>query len=602
MKVSDYIADAVYRSGIRHVFTVTGGGAMHLNDSLGKHPGLSCIFNHHEQASAMAAESYARLSNVPALVCVTSGPGGINALNGVFGAWTDSIPQLVISGQVKQETTVESTGLPLRQLGDQEFPGIIQCARTMTKYAVSVRDPKQIRYHLERALHLMRTGRPGPVWIDIPLDIQGSQIDPDTITTYDPVEDINETPLTVSDESLSLIWQHLSVATRPVVIVGAGIRASGTHTALLELLDHLQVPVVTAWNAHDVVHNEHPRYIGRPSILGDRAGNLAVQNADLLLILGSRLNIRQVSYSWLTFARAAFKIMVDIDPVEMAKPTLKVDLPIHADLASFLPRFTAKFMQLGRIETQVWTHWCLERRTRYPVVSEKHREKPSPINPYVFADTLTRRIPEDAIVVTGDGTACVTTFQAAYIKPKTRLYTNSGCASMGYDLPAAIGASIARQNAEVVCLAGDGSIQMNLQELQTIVHLQLPIKIYLLNNGGYHSIRQTQQNFFPAPLIGCTPESGVSFPEAERLAYAFQLPFFRCAEHNKLAPTIDNVMSQSGPVLCEVMLDSDQPFSPRASSMRLDDGRIVSRPLEDLAPFLPREELAGNMLIPYDNP
>lgn len=567
---------------------------MHLNEAFGKHPGLQCIFNHHEQASAMAAESYARLTNQAAIVNVTTGPGGINALNGVFGAWTDSIPMIIVSGQVRYDTTVASTGKPLRQMGDQEFAEIITCAGTMTKYAVSVSDPASIRYHLEKALFLTSHGRQGPVWLDIPMNVQGAKIDPEQLPGYTEEEPSQDNFI----DQLPDIVRRLAQAERPVILVGAGIRLSHSHQAFLDLLETASIPVTTAWNAHDALHDEHPCYAGRPGTLGDRAGNFAVQNADLLLVLGSRLNIRQIGYNWTTFARAAYKIMVDIDPQELDKPTLKIDLPVQADLATFLPALTQKIREHGRIEKSIWLDWCIARRHRYPVVLPEYKANSTPINPYYFVEVLSTQLPPGQITVTGDGTACVATFQAARIKAGQRLYTNSGSASMGYDLPAAIGASIGAPGQNIICLAGDGSIQMNIQELQTIVHHQMPIKIFVLNNGGYHSIRQTQNNYFPPPLVGCTSESGVSFPDFSRLAYAYNIPYFSCDNHLELESTLAQTLGTLGPVICEIILDPAQGFAPRSASKRLEDGRMLSRPLEDLAPFLSDEELAENMLIP----
>lgn len=592
--VASYIANTLAQAGLSKVFMVTGGGAMHLNEAFGKHPDLQCIFNHHEQASAMAAESYARLTNQPAIVNVTTGPGGINALNGVFGAWTDSIPMVVISGQVRYDTTVASTGKSLRQLGDQEFAEIITCAGTMCKYAVSVSDPASIRHHIEKALFLATHGRPGPVWLDIPMNVQGAQINPDELPGYISQEAKKGGFATL----LPGIVSSLLKAERPVILVGAGVRLSRSHRAFLDLLETLSIPVTTAWNAHDVLPDEHPCYAGRPGTLGDRAGNFAVQNADLLLVLGSRLNIRQIGYNWTTFARAAYKIMVDIDPQEIDKPTLKIDLPVEADLADFLPALAQEIRTRGHIEKKGWLDWCITRRHRYPVVLPAYRKAAAPINPYYFVETLSAQLPPGQITVTGDGTACVATFQAATIKPGQRLYTNSGSASMGYDLPAAIGAAIGAPGQDIVCLAGDGSIQMNIQELQTIVHHRMPIKIFILNNDGYHSIRQTQNNYFPPPLVGCTSESGVSFPSFSRLAYAYDIPFFHCDNHQGLESTVQEVLATCGPVMCEIILDPAQGFAPRSASKRLEDGRMASRPLEDLAPFLPDKELAENMLIP----
>ncbi len=596
MKVSDYIANTLVTQGIKHVFMITGGGAMHLNNSLGKHPKLECIFNHHEQACAMAAESYARLTQNIAIVCVTSGPGGTNAITGVLGAWLDSIPMLIISGQVRYDTTVRSMGLNLRQLGDQEFD-IVNSIANMTKYAVMVTKPQAIRYHLERALYLAKAGRPGPCWIDVPLNIQGAEVDENELIPYNPEEDISELPPPLPKDTVKEIINRIQLSKRPVLMAGSAVRSSGAHADFLKVVDLLNIPVVTAWNAHDCIHDDHSLYCGRPGTVGDRAGNFIAQNSDLLLVLGCRLNIRQISYNWTAFAREAFKIIVEIDPLELKKPTIKPDLPICANVADFIKMLLSE-LPVGLTPKEEWLDWCRIRKERYPVVLREYWERKELVNPYCFVESLNRYLPEGQVTVTGDGTACVSTFQAAYIKKGQRLYTNSGCASMGYDLPAAIGACIASKRGKIVCIAGDGSMQMNLQELQTIVHYELPIKIFVLNNNGYHSIRQTQSKFFGSPLVGCDPQSGVSFPDLERLAYAYRIPFVRCSNHGELDRCISTTIEDSSPFICEVMITVDQPFAPRVSSQRLPNGRMVSKPLEDLAPFLDRDEFESNMLIP----
>jgi acetolactate synthase-1/2/3 large subunit len=478
MNVSEFIAQFLAEAGIRHVFMLTGGGAMHLNNALGKHPKLQAIFNHHEQASAMAAESYARLSNQMAVVNVTTGPGGINTLNGVFGAWTDSIPMLVISGQVRYDTTIHSTKFNLRQLGDQEAD-IIPSVKPMTKYAEMVIDPQLIKYHLQKALYIATHGRPGPVWLDIPMNVQGATIDETRLIDYNPKIEFPHQP-TIHPKTITNVIEQLKRAERPVILAGSGVRISGSHDLFLQLVDKLQIPVTTGWNAHDVIYDEHPCYIGRQGLLGDRAGNFAVQNSDLLLALGSRLSIRQVGYSWKTFAREAFKIAVDIDPLELIKPTIQLDMPIHADLSAFLTQLLAAVDKTSLPKRSSWLNWCMERRKRYPVVLKEYWDRKQLVNPYCFMHALSDLLPENQIVVCADGSACVVGFQAFQLKKGQRLYHNSGCASMGYDLPAAIGACIASGGKEIICLAGDGSIQQNIQELATIIHHQYPIKIFML--------------------------------------------------------------------------------------------------------------------------
>lgn len=595
MKVSDYIAEKVVELGIRHVFMVTGGGAMHLNHSLGRHPRLETIFNHHEQACAMAAEAYCRHSNRLPLVNVTTGPGGANAITGVYGAWTDSIAMLVISGQVKYETTVRSTGLPLRQYGDQEID-IVEIVNTVTKYAVMVTDPQTIRYHLEKAFFLATTGRPGPCWIDIPLDVQGAQIDERNLLGFTPECGQylkNQTDLGCV---VPKIFELLQTAKRPVVFAGGGIRISGQHNGFLTLVDRIGIPVVTGWNAHDVITNDHPLYVGRPGTVGDRSGNFAVQNADLLLILGSRLNIRQVSYNWKSFARKAYKIWVDIDDLELQKPSVRPDFPVVAELQKFIPSFLSMDYPGPSESHMEWLIWTKHRQARYSVVRPEYWINDK-INPYCFMEILFDHLPEDQVVVAANGSACVTSFQTAKIKRGQRLWTNSGCASMGYELPASIGACKSNGNKTIVCLAGDGSIMMNLQELQTIVSYRLPIKIFLLNNSGYVSIFQTQRNFFNGVEVGAGPKSGVQFPSFKRLSEAFEIPYFGCNRHDEIASIVNQTLAISGPTMCEIYIDENITFAPKLASKQTPDGKIISPALEDLAPFLSKDELASNMLI-----
>lgn len=600
IKVADYIAKRVADHGIRHVFMLTGGGAMHLNDAFGGEPRLSYICNHHEQACAMAAEAYARVSGMPAVVNVTTGPGGINALNGVFGAYTDSLPMLVVSGQVKRETCMSFREVPqLRQLGDQEVD-IVRMASGVTKYATVLRNAEDVRYELEKALYLMDEGRPGPCWIDVPIDIQASRVDETTLRGFVAPE---SSPESVAGDRAGLeaqcreVLRRVRAAERPAIMVGSGIRIAGAADLFTRLSRRLGIPVTTAWTAHDLVDSSDPIYCGRPGTVGDRAGNFTVQNSDLLLVLGCRLHIRQVSYNWEWFARAAFKIQVDVDPAELSKPTVRPDLPILADARTFLE---ALERELDRSDYAAgahrkWLDWCVSKRERYPVVSDSQRRS-LPLNPYHFVDRLIRALGPDDVIACGDGTACVVSFQVAEIKLGQRLFTNAGSASMGYDVPAAIGAAIARGGGRVICLAGDGSVQLNLQELQTIVHHRLPIKIVVLNNGGYQSIRQTQLSYF-GRLVGESPRSGVSFPDMVKIGEAYGLRSCRI-EGLDFAATLEDFLASDGPAICEVMLDPDQQFEPKLSSRQLPDGRMVSSPLEDLYPFLPREELRENMLIP----
>jgi acetolactate synthase-1/2/3 large subunit len=610
VRVADYIASRLAELGVSDVFMVTGGGAMHLNDAFGRCAGLKVICLHHEQACAMAAEAYARLGGRPALLNVTTGPGGINALNGVFGAYTDSIPMVVVSGQVRRETIAGNFPVGLRQLGDQEVD-IVRMVGGITKYAVTVQDPARIRYEIEKARHLAVTGRPGPVWIDVPIDIQGAQIDAASLAAFDPAAE----PYHVATEADPLetaslraaareVIARLSAAGRPCILPGTGVRIAGASGRFLRVAERLGVPVASAFNAHDLVANDHALYAGRAGTVGDRPGNFAVQNADFLLVLGCRLNIRQISYNWDSFARGAFMAMVDIDRAELAKPTLKVDLPIHADLAAFLDALEAELDGYAPPIAHVdYLAWCQARVDRYPTVLPEYWQSADGVNPYCFGQALFEQLQPNDVVVTGDGTACVVTFQSAVLKQGQRLFSNSGSASMGYDVPAAIGAYYAdREVRRIICIAGDGSVMMNLQELQSIIGPRLPIKVFVLNNDGYHSIRQTQQNYFPDNPVGVGPESGVTFPDFVKLGEALGFPSRRVESHDDLAAGLRETLDSDGPQLCEVMLDKAQPFAPKLSSRRLEDGRMVTSPLEDLAPFLSREELAQNMLIPLLEP
>lgn len=595
MKVAEYIANFFSDNGIKHIFTITGGGAMHLNDAFGHHNKIKCIYNHHEQACAMAAESYTRLTNKLSGVCVTSGPGGTNAITGVLGGWLDSIPMFIVSGQVKTTTTVRSTDLPLRQLGDQEFD-ITECVKTMTKYSYMVTNANEIRYHLEKAIHLAITGRPGPVWLDIPLDIQSTNIDPEGLVGYNFEEDMEENFDEIDDSVINKILDRIEIAKRPVIIAGTGIRLSGSHKEFIELIDKLNIPVVTAWNAHDNLWDDHRLYCGRPGTIGTRGGNFVVQNSDLLISLGCRLNIRQISYEWQKFAPKAYKIVIDIDKAELKKPTLNIDMPIHANVRDVILGLINNETKFNTDNHREWLKWCKDVNKKYPVVQKKFYKNDVLTNPYVFMNDLFSCLEEDEVIVSGNGSACVCSFQAAYLKRGQRLFTNSGCASMGYGLPAAFGAAVATNGKRIICLDGDGSIQMNIQELQTIVYHNSNIKIFWLNNDGYHSIRQTQTNLFKKPLVGVNSENGVSIPSAEKIAVAYGIKFLQIKSNKDIKDIVKSAINTEGPVICEVILDSEQNFEPKLSSKILENGEIISPELDDMYPFLERNEYEKNIL------
>ena len=614
VKVAKYISEFFVAHGVTDCFMVTGGGAMHLDDALGHQEGLRCTFNHHEQACSIAAEGYTRMTGKIALVCVTSGPGGTNAITGVMGGWVDSIPMFVLSGQVKRETTTWSCPeLGLRQLGDQEFQ-IIDSVRNMTKYAVMVTDPMEIAYHLEKAWYEAENGRGGPVWLDIPLDVQGAMIETEELKHFDvdegngsrdpslpeaPQDDkgCHSEPKAKNPVDVGLIREivdRIHTAKAPLILAGTGIRLGDAEEEFLQFVEKYRIPVVTAWNANDTIAFDNPYYVGMPGTVGIRSGNFAVQNCDLLVSLGCRMNIRMIGYNHFDFAKNAEKIVVDIDEKELRKPTVKVDLPVHGDVKTFLQQMLAEDY-LPEEKHEAWRKWCrelLERypatRTEYPDADEKAGE--GFINPYVFIDRLFEKLsPEDRILC-GNGSACVVTFQAAKVKQGQRMFTNSGCAAMGYGFPAAVGVAVSDNSRRTICIDGDGSIMMNLQELATVTQNHLNLKIFVLNNNGYLSIRQTQRNLFQPPFIGIDGESGVGFPDFGILAKAFGIEYCKLEAGTEFDQNLREVLDGTSACLCEVMIDPAQNFEPKSSSRVLPDGRIVSPSLDDMSPFLPREE------------
>lgn len=591
IKVSDFIAKRLKEVyGVQYVFMVSGGGAMHLNDSFGRY--IPYICNHHEQACAIAAEGYARLNQQLAVVNVTSGPGGINCLNGVFGQWTDSVPVLYISGQVKRATTMASCpSLPIRQLGDQEVD-ITRIVQPLTKYAYTLTDPKDVQYALDKAVYLATHGRKGPVWLDVPLDVQASLVEEKDLRPYEEKQDCLVLP-DISPQ-LQKLSQLLSQAKRPLLVVGHGVRLSGAQKILEEVLSQWNMPVVTTMNGFDIIGEDDRHFIGRIGTVANRAGNFALQNADLVITLGSRNNIRQVSYNWENYAKNAQLICVDIDQAELDKPTVSPCLKILADCKDFLYQIHQLHLP---VSCPQWLAWCQKLKRKYPPVSEAPRVPANPIEPYDFIDILISQFSEKEVVVCGNGTAFLLPFQVGKVKKGQRYIWNSGNASMGYDLPAAIGACLANNKQRTICLAGDGSIMMNLQELQTIKHYQLPIKIFILNNGGYISIQQTQKNFFNGHMTACTVQSGVSLPDFIKLARAFSLPTCQITSPENLPAQIQSVLSITGPVVCEVFLSPGYTFAPKLSARKLEDGTMISPSLEDMFPFLDRKELKENMEI-----
>ncbi|HWR01102.1 MAG TPA: thiamine pyrophosphate-binding protein [Chlorobaculum sp.] len=589
MRVADYIASfiAEHPQTAKTVFMVSGGGNMHLIDALGRNEQLEYVCNHHEQACAIAAEGYARVSNKIGVAYVTTGPGGTNAITGVMGAWVDSIPMLVVSGQVKFETTISSQPeLSLRQLGDQEI-NIVDIVRPITKYAVMVTDKHRVRYHLEKAVYEAKHGRPGPVWIDVPLDIQGAQIDPETL------EGFREPPEPVYDLRIDEIVAALKKARRPVIIAGNGIRLADAMEYFKRFLKHYPIPVLTSISGIDLIDSDHNLFYGRPGILGERAANFILQNSDLLLILGTRMSIRIISYNWKSLAREAIKIMVDVDDNELNKKTLDIDLKVKADLKVFLSRFADKNNNKVSVSDE-WYQYCQRIRSLYPIVSEEHKASRY-VSSYYFTKILSKYVDSKDTVVTGNGTAYTSTFQVVDVR-NNRVFANVGCASMGYDLPAAIGAHYASKG-RVICITGDGSIQMNIQELQTIIHYGIPVIIFVYNNNGYLSIRSTQRGYFSDNFVGEGPMSGVSIPDLVKIAKAYGLKTYRIDSNSEVDVALREIMKMNGPILCDLQMDPFEALGPKVSSYKKEDGSIVSKPLEDLFPFLDRGEFAKNMIV-----
>lgn len=590
IKVSDYIAKRLKEIyDVKNVFMVSGGGAMHLNDSIGKY--IPYICNHNEQACAIAAEGYARMHQKLAVVNVTTGPGGLNCLNGVFGQWTDSVPVLYISGQVKFSTTLASCpDIQLRQLGDQEV-NIISIVKPLTKYAKMVTDPKEIKYHLDRAIHEATTGRKGPVWLDIPMNVQGAQVEESELIDFDfaCTKTIAE-----ADCKISEIVEKLKTAKRPLIVAGHGIRLSGQKNAFINLLEKLKIPVVTTFNGFDLIETEHPCFIGRIGTIGQRSGNFALQNADVILFLGTRNNIRQVSYNSENFAKNAFKIVVDIDKAELQKPTVVPDMPINADLQDFLPLLATAVEGIEKFE---WLAFCQNLKEKYSFKNtDEYKHSGYTINAYGVIRRITALLPEGASCVLANATAIVASVQTAFIKKNQRFISNSGDASMGFDIPASIGACIANDKKSTFCIAGDGSIMMNIQELQTIKHYNLPIKIFIINNDGYVSIKQTQNNFFEGRNTGAGANSGVSVPDFVKVGNSFGIESFRITEPEQIDEAINKMLNSESPMICEVVVNPDYIFLPKLSSRKLEDGTMISPSLEDMFPFLPRDEFEQNMI------
>jgi len=597
VKLSDYIAERLKSEyGVKYIFMITGAGAMHLNDSFGTTKGLTYFCNHHEQASAIAAECYARLTNKIGVCNVTTGPGGTNTFTGLIGAWLDSIPMLIISGQIKREVSTYSyPQLKLRQIGIQEV-NIVNMAKPVTKYAKVVMDPYEIRYELEKAIYLSSSGRPGPVWLDIPQDVQNAMIDTDKLRGFDSKEITENFDSHLLKKQADEIVGYLKKAKRPVIVAGFGIRLGNAIDLFHKFIDRLKIPVVTSLSALDLMWEKHPLYGGRFGLYGTRGGNFTVQNSDLLLVLGCRMNLWETGYEYKTFARNAVKVMVDIDKEELKKPTFKPDIPVNTDIKPFLEEMEKQLENVKLPNRSWWINKTKYWHKKYPNILPEYRQQKKFVNTYYFTGELSNLLNPKDVIVTGNGTAFTCTCQSIKLKKGQRLCINIGCASMGWDLPAAIGAHLATHKKRIILITGDGSIQFNLQELQTIVYHKIPVKIFLYNNDGYVAIRITQSGFFKR-IFGTDKKHGVSFPDLQKIAKAYGIPFMRIKNQKNLKNKLKRVLDSKGSYICELLVDPNQPLLPKTKTISKSDGTLVSKPLEDMSPLLPRQEFLANMFI-----
>jgi acetolactate synthase I/II/III large subunit len=596
-KLSDFVVDFVVRQGVKHVFMLTGGGAMHLNDSVGREPRLAYVCNLHEQACSIAADAYAQYTNGLAVALVTTGPGVTNAMTGVAAAWLDSTPLLILSGQVKRADLIGDRGV--RQMGFQELE-TLRLVSSITKYAATVLQPETVRYHLEKAVYLAQHGRPGPVWVEIPLDVQAAAIDERGLASFDPGELASPIdPPEVLREKVSRATALLAQSERPVLLVGNGVRLAGAQREMAALIAELQVPVLLTWKAADLLPDNHPLYCGRPGASGQRGANFTQQNADLIVALGARLDYGQLAYSHENFARGARKVMVDIDPAEIGKMRTPIDMGVVGDAKRFLEELLAALPALGDGRWVGWLERCKRWQSEYPICLREYWGEKGFVNLYVFLEVLGEEMTGDDLLVPGSSGACSeVTFQAFRVKEGQRLFNSQGLGSMGFGVPAALGGCIAAGERRTVCVEGDGGFNMNLQELETVKRLRLPIKFFVLENNGYGSIRGTQRAHFGGRLVGCDPTSGLTLPDTLAVASAYGLATASIRDHSELRDRTRWVLQQPGPVVCSVRIPPDQITAPRVVSKQGADGAMVSSPLEDMWPYLGRDEFRKNMLVP----
>jgi acetolactate synthase-1/2/3 large subunit len=595
IKLSDYVMKFVIKQGVKHIFLIAGGGAMHLINSAGSFPGeLEYIANLHEQAAAIGAHGYGHLTGNLGVVLVTTGPGGTNAITGVAGAWMDSTPMMVLSGQVKRSTLMGDS--KVRSMGSQEVD-IINIVKPITKYAVRIMEPDTIRYHLEKAVYLARTGRQGPVWIDIPQDVQATNVDEDKLEGFTPPAEIREENEKLI-EQINEIIQLVNKAERPVLLAGYGVQAARAEKQFKELIDLLQIPVLTTWKAIGLLPENNLLYAGRPGSIGQRGANFTQQNSDLLISIGARLDYDQIAFMHEYFARGAKKIIVDIDPAEIKK--LHMDIkPVVSDAGKFINTFLSL---KNKIETKDRTKWLKrsqEWKKKYPVVLPEFWKQTDYVNMYVLMDVLSDEIEANEVIVPGSSGPCANIMMQAWrVKDGQKFVFAPALGAMGFGLPHSIGACLASGRQRTICVNGDGGFQLNIQELETVARLQLPIKFFVLSNGGYGSIMAMQRNYFNGHYVGANQESGLSFPNIVKVAKAYGIPALRAKNHKTLRQKICQALATDGPVICEVSVSPFEVQQPRVMSSIRTDGTITSKPMEDLWPFLEREEFYSNMIVP----
>jgi acetolactate synthase-1/2/3 large subunit len=604
-KLSDYVVRFIADQGVKHVFLVTGGGAMHLDESLGRCAEIEPIANSHEQASAICAEVYGKATNDLGVAMVTTGPGGTNAVTGVAGAWLDSTPCLFVSGQVKRpDRMFDAQGKPLgmRQLGVQEID-IVSIVTPITKYAVTVLDPGSIRYHLEKAVHLAKTGRPGPVWIDIPLDVQAYPTDGATLEGFDPSELPPVAAAPALGRTIDEIIDALNASKRPLVFAGNGIRLARAEREFTDLVGLLKVPVVATWCAADLISSEDPLFVGRPGSVASRGANFALQNCDFLLAIGVRLDFAITGYAPQNLAREARKVMVDIDAAELRKLEPHIQMPVQSDARVFISEMLARRARIKAVERGEWSRRCADWKTRYPVVTDEHRDPRTQVSIYHLAEAIGAETTPDDVMISGSSGAGIEIFLLACpTRTGQRIFHTAGLGAMGYGIPSAIAACLARGRHRTVCVDGDGGFQFNIQELETVARLQLPIKFFVLNNDGYASIRASQTNYFGRANIGCDARTGLTVPDISKVAAAYGLRTAIIEDQSNLRHDVRAVLETPGPVVCDVRVIPDESRAPRLSSVQRADGSFVSKPLEDLWPFLDRAEFMANMIVrPLDD-